>query len=337
MPRAPAPGSSRWLLSLAPLAAGSSFAANGLVQVEARGEESDVLALTASLDDWLKSLKLSVRRVDALPSGADDEVAARVRVVWLETACVVEVFRVDGEPVRKKELPRGGPALLVTESAALVAHAAVQELVLEEKRLVRVSTQPPVEPAVVEAAAPKSVVEVSVAAWFQSRTFDERSPVVFGGGGEVNVGLAVSAFRPGVSLVLAYQGPVARGGDFVTLSLQALSVRLLPGVRRRVGVFELEAGVGGGFDVLFADASSTTIQQYTKDRVDAAPFFSALLGARWHPTPSTGVMLRVLLDVDPARRRYVSSVAGEPTVLAVPWAVRPMVQLGFSFDLVRAE
>jgi hypothetical protein len=47
-------------------------------------------------------------------------------------------------------------------------------------------------------------------------------------------------------------------------------------------------------------------------------------------------MLRVMLDVDPARRRYVSNIAGEQTLLAVPWAVRPMIQLGVTFDLVRA-
>ena len=134
------------------------------------------------------------------------------------------------------------------------------------------------------------------------------------------------------------QGPVVREASDVSLAVQALSVRLLPGARTRLGMFELEAGIGGGVDFMIATASSPVIPRsaLTRDRVDVAPFFSAMAGVRFHPTPSSGVMLRVLLDVDPARRRYVSNIGGETTYLAVPWAVRPMVQLGFSFDLVRA-
>ena len=141
--------------------------------------------------------------------------------------------------------------------------------------------------------------------------------------------------------VLAFSGcPIALSaaetGHLVLTTLHTIDSAST--INRIVGMFELEAGIGGGVDFMIATASSPVIPRsaLTRDRVDVAPFFSAMAGVRFHPTPSSGVMLRVLLDVDPARRRYVSNIGGETTYLAVPWAVRPMVQLGFSFDLVRA-
>lgn len=350
MPRARRAAWSRWhpevrgllasvgcvvLLFAAPVRAAEA----SLVQFEATGGESDVEALRVSLEDWLRPLKLSLRRVRELPTGIDDEVAARVRVVWSDVLCVVEVFKPDGVLVRRKELARTGPPLVISESAALVANAGIQELLLSQPRTGGTSIQPPLVTAPVPAPSPaKPPVEVSIAAWFQSRSWDERSPFVFGAGSEVTASLPLGALRPAASLVVAYQGPVVREASDVSLAVQALSVRLLPGARTRLGMFELEAGIGGGVDFMIATASSPVIPRsaLTRDRVDVAPFFSAMAGVRFHPTPSSGVMLRVLLDVDPARRRYVSNIGGETTYLAVPWAVRPMVQLGFSFDLVRA-
>lgn len=308
-----------------------------VVQFEALGAESDVEALRVSLEDWLRPLKLTLRRVRELPTGIDDAVAARVRVVWNEEVCVVEVFKPDGQPVRRKELARQGPPLVVSESAALLAHVGIQEMLLSAPHEEGTSLQPPM----VTAPAPvvtKPPVEVSIAAWFQTRSWDERSPFVFGAGSEVTASLPVGVLRPSASLIVAYQGPVVREGSNVSLSMQAVSVRLLPGARTRVGSFEFEAGIGGGLDVMIANTNSPVIPPsgLMRDRVDAAPFLSAMAGLRFHPTPSSGVLLRVLLDVDPARRRYVSNIAGEQTLLAVPWAVRPMIQLGFAFDLVRA-
>jgi hypothetical protein len=318
------------------LMAAPASASPTVVQFEAKGTEADVEALRVSLDDWLRPMKLTLRRVQQLPTGIDDEIAARVRVVWGELNCVVEVFQPDGALVRRKELPIAGAPLLVSETAALVAHAGISEFV-SARGEVTSSTQPPLVTAPAPAVS-KPPLELGVGAWFQSRSWDERSPFVFGGGGEVNVALPVGALRPAASLMLAYQGPIAREGGNVNLVMQALSVRLLPGAKTRLGLFELEAGIGGGLDFMIASTSSNVIPQSAlrAERLDLAPFFSADLGVRFHPTPSSGVMLRVLFDFDPARRRYVSNIDGEQTLLAVPWAVRPMIQLGFSFDLVRA-
>lgn len=307
-----------------------------VVQFEASGPEGDVEALRVSLDDWLRPLKLQLRRVETLPTGVDDSVAARVRVAWTEETCVVDVLRTDGVNVRHKELARSGAPLLVSESAALVAQAGVQELVLLEARKVRVSTQPPLvtAPEVVAKKKDQPALEVGVAAWFQSRSFDETSPFVFGGGGELSLALPWAGFRPSASLLISYQGPVSRDGDYASVDVQSLSFRLMPGLKRQVGAFDFEAGAGAGVDAMIARISSTL--QHKPDRVDASFFVSALLGARWHLTDSAAVMLRVLLDVEPTRHRYTSDVNGTHTVLAAPWGVRPVIQLGVSFDFVRA-
>ena len=121
---------------------GAAAEPSKLVQLEAVGTASDVDALQLSLEDWLRPLQLELRRVPSLRPVDEAPSFARVRVVWTDEACVVEVFRGTGELMRKKSLPRGGPALLVSESAALIAHAGVQELSIEEAKRQPLPTPP---------------------------------------------------------------------------------------------------------------------------------------------------------------------------------------------------
>lgn len=302
-----------------------------VVQLDAIGSEADVDALASSLKDWLRAMDFELR------VGGDGPVFAKVKVTWTDEACVVEVFDATGAPRRTKTLPRGGPALLVSESAALIAQAGVQELTVEARRRAPVL---PVEGPVVRAPELPPPAEpafgLELGAFVQGRALDEVSPVVLGGGVQVSAVFGAATWRPAVSLLASYQGPVERESSLARLLFQSVSLRLLPGVRKRLGVFEVEGGLGGGLDLLIANTASTAIPRQFLRRagVDAAPFLSAGIGLRWDATPSLSVFLRVLLDVDPARRRYVSLVAGDREYLLVPWAFRPAVQLGFSFDVV---
>lgn len=118
--------------------------------------------------------------------------------------------------------------------------------------------------------------------------------------------------------------------------MQAVSLRLGPTLWRRLGPLELSLGVGGGADLLVAATSSSDVPaQFVREgRADVAPFASAWLGVAVPVTAGVGVSLRALLDVDPAKRRYLAAVAGERTVLLEPWRVRPALQLGVTFDLL---
>lgn len=309
---------------------------SNVVLLEAVGNPIDVEALRTSLEDWLRSMQLELHQVGVLPSPSE-AAFARVRVVWSDETCVVEVFSGTGLLRRRKALPRGGPSLLVSESAALVAQAGVQELEIEERR------KPPPPAPVTEAVQGAPPVDeppfgLRVSAYFQGRGYDSISPVLLGGGAQVGASFGDGPWHPGVSLLVGYTGPVTRQASLVELQvqLQALSFRLMPSVQRRFGPFELELGLGGGFDLLIATTSSSAVSgpRLHADRVDPAPFFTAELGLGFKLTSSTALFLRAVVDLDPARRRYVSSIAGEREYLLVPWTARPALQLGFSFDVM---
>ena len=310
------------------------------VLLEAVGSPKDVESLKASFEEWLRPMQLELKMVPSLPTAEQQPSFARVRVVWTDDFCIVEVFRGAGELTRRKSLSRTAAPLLVSESAALIAQAGMQELSIEEAKRQPLPTPPPVIAADVtakELEVTPSGLRLGLAAFVQGRAYDATAPFVFGGGAELHGSLVgPSAWRPRASLLVSYQGPVTRQADFVNLQLQALSLRLLPGLARTAGPFEFEAGAGGGFDVLIANTNSSEIPRefITRSRADVAPFFSAAVSARWHPSQSSAIFLRALVDVDPARRRYRSTIASETTTLLEPWDVRPAVQLGFSFDFI---
>lgn len=344
MPRARASGWSSWLpdvsaLLLVPmllLGAPALAAETPVRRVEliATGADSDVEALRVSLQDWLHPLQLELRRVERWES---EEAFARVRVVWSDETCVVEVFTLSGTLARRKSLPRGGPPLLVSESAALVAHAGVQELFLEAKKREPLPTlsAPTMVTAPATETEPKGL-GWSLGAFLLGRSYDQQAPFVFGGGAMLStVWNSESAFRPMASLSISYQGPVTRSSELANLQLQTIGVRLLPGVKWKHDAWSLEAGAGGGIDVLLAAATSGVVPpQLVHGGVFAAPFFSLALGASLQVSTSSSIFLRAGVDFDPARVRFRTAVAGEATTLLEPWGVRPNVQLGFAFDLV---
>lgn len=309
-----------------------------VVLLEAVGNPVDVDALRTSLEDWLRSMQLELHLVSTLPPFDAEAAFARVRVVWTDDACVVEVFGATGALRRRKSLPRGGPPLLVSESAALIAQAGVQELSIEESRSHPLPA-PVAEVSQVHEAppppAPGSAFALDVGAYVQGRSYNETSPFLFGGGAEVAASFGAGPWHPGVSLLLAYQGPVSEEVSLLTLQLQVISVRLLPTVRRQLGPFEVELGLGGGLDALIASTTTTVPREFVRHRrLDAAPFFTLEAGLRWKVTPASAIFLRAVLDLDPARRRYLANVAGETQYLLEPWVARPALQLGFTFDVV---
>lgn len=323
------------LFALVPVCALAQPEAPKRVLLEAVGEPQDVKALEVSLADWLEAMQLKLETVSALPPVSEPSFA-RVRAVWTDTSCLVEVFSGQGVLRRRKELPRGGPPLLVSESAALIAQAGVQELSIEERKRTPL-------PAPTEGVAPLPLAEpenlppfgLRFGAWGQGRVFGETAPVLFGGGVDVSATFGDASWRPGVTLLVGYQGPVSSKSTLFTITLQAVELRLLPTVKRRLGAFEVEFGLGGGFDLLVASTTSDLGTQFVNEnRVDPAPFFTAAVGARWMITSSTSLFLRAVVDVDPARRVYVARIGGERETHLVPWIGRPALQVGFSFDIL---
>ncbi len=332
------------LLALLSLPAVAEERQSNVVLMEAVGNPVDVEAVRTSLEDWLRSMNLELHRVGVLPPPDPTSAFARVRIVWSDDSCVVEIFGPTGVLRRRKVLPRGGPPLLVSESAALVAQAGVQELSVEETR----KPPPPAPvveklPEVVQQPEPPEPAEppplsFAVAAYFQGRGYGAVAPFVFGGGAAATATFGDGPWHPQFSLFVSYQGPIVDNGTLLDLKLQMQSVsfRLLPEVRRNLGRFDVEFGLGGGLDLLISHADSNDVvsPNLRPDGVDAAPFFTAALGLRFRITEASAVFLRAVVDLDPARRRYRVQVAQDHEFLLVPWQARPALQLGFSFDLL---
>jgi hypothetical protein len=252
----------------------------------------------------------------------------------------VEIFSPEGQLRRRKELPRGGPPLLISEAAALIAQAGIQELSIEERRRALQPTADarpatPATPAPPAERAPASFV-LRAGAFAQGRVFSGAHPVVFGFGAELSGGVSAGPWTPGALLLVAYQGPVSEETPLFSISQQAVQLRLLPSLRRSFGAFELELGLGGGLDLLIARTSAPTLpgRFVQANRLDPAPFVSAALSGRWQLTSATSLFVRATVDVDPARRRYVTQLGEVRESHLVPWLARPALQLGFSFELV---
>lgn len=319
------------------LAASSSRAEETkTVTLEVVGGESDVSALEASLRDWLRSTPLSLRRMDAFTQPGNEPMFARVRVVWTDAACTVELFNSDGELTRRRSLPREGAALLVAEAAALITQAGLQELLLvETKRKPVVSIAPPL-PVVVVAAEQPSPLHLELGGFLAGRSYDTQAPFVFGGGVEASTHYAIGAWRPGLDFRFAYFAPMNRDSQLASLQLQTLVFRLDAELGRDLGPLRISLGAGGGLDVLISQTSSAQVPQQSvrASRVDPAPFFDVNLGIAFQPSARTSISLKLVLDIDPAPRRYTAQIAESSTTLLEPWRVRPSVLLGFAFDVL---
>ena len=94
-------------------------------------------------------------------------------------------------------------------------------------------------------------------------------------------------------------------------------------------------GLGGGLDLLIPHTTIIGLRRPFRDEVVAAPFFTVEAALRWKVTPASAIFLRAVVDLDPARRRFVAEGPGlaRENVL-FPWIARPALQLGFSFDIV---
>lgn len=308
-----------------------------VVVLETDGPAEQVQLFTASLEDWGRSQQVQW-------VGAADAPAARVRAQWSSLGVRVQVFRGADGLVRDKQVPLEGAPLVVTESAALLAHAALEEVLAASPAAPAEPSAPRAPltpPALVKATVPDEPVQAPqpfarlvLGASFLARTYDAELPVAFGAGADATLSFLTGDFCPTVTLLASYQGPVSDRGDAVplTVHLQTVGVRLLPGVERRFGALTVGLQGGGGLDVLFAEATAgegLPSARLVPSRVDAAPFFTVALAARVQLAASVTFSLRLLADLDPAPRRYTA--LGEH--LLEPWSVRPGLQLGFDFDL----
>ena len=141
--RAPRP---HWLLVLALLSLRALAAErqSNVVLMEAVGNPVDVEAVRTSLEDWLRSMSLELHLVGVLPPPDATAAFARVRVVWSDENCVVEISR----PAARRCTTASRRLLSGPKEAAAVEMAAFARSGPMVACLLRVAAVVPVVPVV---------------------------------------------------------------------------------------------------------------------------------------------------------------------------------------------
>ncbi len=272
---------------------------------------------------------------------------ATVKVDLGATESTVSVTDRDGVLASFRRVPRAATSALTIEAVALVVQSAVEELAeLERHPLVKPPdpglplSPPPVlltplelKAPVVPAGPPRGL-GLELGALLGARTFAAKAPLVLGGG--VVAALRVQrggGWLPRVSLVAIYNGPFDVSGTSVEVSIQSVSLRALGGARWVEGRWAVELAAGLGADGLFPVVRSMTLDTGPRDRAEWSPIVTAMIGGRFHITPSTDLFLQLTGDLDLMTRSFVIGTNPHESLVET-WRLRPAVLLGFSFDLV---
>jgi hypothetical protein len=101
--------------------------------------------------------------------------------------------------------------------------------------------------------------------------------------------------------------------------------------------WSLEAGLGGGFDLLriAPDVNQGPSVTPRPQRFAAVPMLRALALARYAFTARSEVFAGVAADYDLAGTRYVLNEPSHPPVpVFEPWTLRPMALIGVASDVL---
>jgi hypothetical protein len=324
----------RWAAWLAVLSLGA-WAASGEeplpVQLRAEGPPRERALLEASLRELLSRAQLT------LEPPSDRPALARVEVRLGDPDCAVSVVDRAGAVVVSRQLPRSPSQAVTLEAVATVVHAAVVELAEQERHpLGRRVLPPPLLPVEPLGEAPP-LARVDVGAFLTGRAFGAPALAVFGGGLWAGVRLTSHGpWAPRLALHASWTGPFDVDGTYLQLSVQAISLRLLGGVRLTLGpTLSVEGSVGAGVDAFALEGRSSALppQAFEHSRLEASPVVGAVLGVRLVLSGPTALLLGLSVDVDLLPRRYVTVVGGDTEVLFEAWRVRPGLVAGFTFEL----
>jgi len=323
------------------LAGLGSAAPATVVTLKVTGPDSEARQLEASVRELLGRLGLTL--------GGEGAVLAEASVRLGEADCEIAVIDAKGELVASRLLRRRENAQLTLEALAYIIQSTMEALVDLERNPIQaadagvhfpvtpppVVTAPPFKPPPPEPPPPLAFelgVQVS------GRAFGSQQLFVPGAGLVSSLRLEPdSRWAPRLSLLVGYNMPFDGPSPLMSISVQTLSVRLLPGFRILGDEhWSLELQAGPGFDTLFASGTSTKLAStaYTHDRADFSPVLTALLAVHHRLTPATDVFLSLSGDLDLLPHRYVASEPAAQHVLYDAWRVRPAAALGFTFELV---
>lgn len=315
------------------------------VVLRASGKAESVTRWSASFRELLGRLGIDVAVDEADPS--PPPLAVVTVDLSRDDEVVVEVVEgKSGRQQARRTLKGDASSPLTLEAAAHVAQFAVEDL-LE----VEVGAPPsPAEPHPLPITAPPAPQEkapeapatapeegnvaLDVSAFAVGSRFSEEGALAFGGGAALGSRLTHVTGMPTLWLSAAYRAPIEVDESILRLRVSSLALRLIPTLTFSRPSWAVEAGAGGGADLLFSSTDSAAIptSYLTSRHTDVSPVFGAVFTGHIAVARTAAVTLSLMLDVDLAPRRYVSRVAGDETSLLLPARLRPALAIGFAFS-----
>lgn len=331
--------------------------------IELAGEPASVTAVESILRERLASpgLDVSFATIEAVdpavvvaPTGAQDHELARV---WIDLRASerVTLYLVDGkrERVLVRHFARHDNPEVAREELGHVVELALVALRAGERigvgreaaradlepELATVAppsppvAQPPAERPAPVAARPPSTVRLRAGAFYEAEAY-AGGPEIWSGPG-VNLELrrrrADSRFGCGVLLSGHYRLPSSAGSSVAT------SMRFEGGAAHVLAVgslalsrpAELALGIGGGIDLLHAEARGerTSEVRFAEGSTRVLPTLRALVRYE-HAVPSLRLFIGAGIDVPVESARYLLARPGETVVLFEAWSARPFLLAG---------
>jgi len=343
-------------------------AAVDTVQAEIAGSDREAAALAAALREPLERMGLTLQVLPRAGVARPPQTEARSHVTIDARSADHVGIRVwlgaehDGRSAARS-VPRGQPDAVLVEQVAYVVRATIESLLdAPEGAAATASVPAAAAPAQATAGAPVALAPTDTSSVGSAQTEPDRGRANPAGGA---FGIDIAAFGgaqmvssstaftgAGASLDLAFWGAqpfhprlwfsgsfsaVELPGSELSLSTTVWGLRALPTMGLvNYGVLRIDAGLGGGVDVVHATPhdprQSWTNVGAPSTRVDAILSAQILLGLRL--TRAAGLFLATGLDDDMTAHRYTAiDRAGRSVALLEPWPIRPTFLVGLCLPL----
>lgn len=282
-----------------------------LVDVAVQGQSDDLLL--DAVREVVQRSRLVVRYPGS--TAVESESCRRFASVLVELGADdvnIVVTSADDRVFATRGIRRDPSPGIMREEVALVVRSALDALAEREQSS---PARPPVMPRPLpEQPVPPRARETGDDTWefygglfasLRSWSTDTAPSVGLGGLGGVSIGDA--GMVPSLWLSARYQLPVTAGHHGVEVRLSAASLRMIPSLRLLDSEsLRLDAGVGGGVDLMFVSAEADGPAARTEpSRVDVVPVASSLLAAYMPLGGGTALFFAAEGDLDVSPNRYV--------------------------------
>lgn len=348
----------------------TAFAAT-LVVLSVRAEASGRTAtLTVRGDaDEAAKLEATIRElcarlgVDVVVGDGGTDIVARTQIDLSQDAeaDIVVASGQDGHVIVHRRASRRGSALVVREEIGHTVMTAIESELLEHPP----APAPPAPPSPPSGASPQDPIAITPPAPTPTPTRDSAAPhaptgatkrsslaldvATFAGGSlfaksepvaRVGAGATLASragLQPSIGLGATYAVPFETTSELVTSRSTFVSLRALGGITlTQSRYFALDAGVGGGTDILSVTPRSDTLPASSlgseTTRVD--PIVTGALSVRVALVSSVTLDLAAVLDVAPTTRAYAVARGSDRSDVLVPSHVRPALMAGLSFSAI---